>query len=130
MSKSLWPLIDLAQGNPIRPESPESTITMTTTLTAALRKSTCKMEETRGEGSGCKHISFSVATMWAGGSLVSPSQFRIGLIWCRGGYATCDRINELFYHLLAMGAPCLSHNCDQLCFFTINFWTKKKQYLL
>ena len=47
MSKSLFPLIDLAQENRIQPESPESTISMTTTLTAALRKSTCKMEKRR-----------------------------------------------------------------------------------
>jgi hypothetical protein len=131
MSKSLWPLIDLAQGNPIRHESPESTITMTTTLTAALRKSTCKMEKRReGKEEGANAYLFLVATMWAEGPLVLPSQFCIGLIWWRGGCATCDRINELFYHSLAMGAPCLSYNCDQSCFFTINIWTKKKHYLL
>ena len=46
-------------------------------------------EETRGEGSGrANAYLFSVATMWAEGSLVLPSQFRIGLIWRRGGCAT------------------------------------------
>ena len=89
MSKSLFPLIDLAQGNRIRPESPESTISMTTTLTVALRKSTCKMEKRReGKEVGANAYLFSVATMWADGSLVLPSQFRIGLIWRRGGCAT------------------------------------------
>jgi len=89
------------------------------------------MEKRReGKEVGANAYLFSVATMWADGSLVLPSQFHTQLIWWRGGCATCDRINELFYHSLAMGAPCLLHNCDQWYFFTINFCAKKKYYLL